>query len=486
MRTRIALICTVWGTEFTDFFCQYSLATLLCPTNLPSACAEYEFTLLLYTTEDDLGHMRAHGNFHQLSTLIQIRPVLLDTLLPAARTGHWIQWHHAVLCSEEFSASILLIPDCLYANDALPQIAKALETSDFVFYCIPQVCIEPLLPSLQASTQPVRGDISYYYLNLSEREIAGLFVKFINPRYAVALDRPNYFVTHPEYLLRASGGQIEIHELIGHALAVSSRAKNISYAFNPMSDCKAAFLGLLAVGVEYTFKYFEQYYRWAALGMQSSRQTTLASWSYTFFERGFHEYNKTKTEITVNGLEASALRRAPVSSPRVKYTRAAFQYYAASYAIHAGPAAGCSVKVRQALALAISLPGFRKLVMSQGGQLTILLPISEDASVVLDRIYDLGDAQILFRFLLVHILPGRLTLKAGQTFVLEQTISQPPYRPRFRIADSALTENSAASITGQVAALGTYLNDGLVAYPATIRYRPDLLDQLQDGSLACL
>ncbi len=51
MRTRIALVCTVWGTAFTDFFCQYSLASLLSPAGLARATKAYDFTLLLYTLE---------------------------------------------------------------------------------------------------------------------------------------------------------------------------------------------------------------------------------------------------------------------------------------------------------------------------------------------------------------------------------------------------------------------------------------------------
>jgi hypothetical protein len=473
MRTRIALVCTVWGAEFTDFFCQYSLATLLSPANLPRACAAHDFTLLLYTAEDDLARMRSHANFRKLATMVDIKPVFFGSLPPAARTGHWIQWHHALLSADEFSSFILLIPDCLYANDTFQQIADALEDNDVVFYCIPQICLEPSLPFLDSVVQSVGGENPHSYLDFSELDIASLFVKFINPRYAVALHRPDYFVTHPEYMLRASKGQIDIHELTCHALAVSSRAKNVSYAFNPLSEFpKTAFLGLLAVGVEYTFKYFEQYFRWPSSGMQLSRHGTLASWSYTFFERGVSQYNKTKTEIAVSGLDASALRRTEISNPRVKYARAAFQYYATLYAVHAGPAGGCRPEVKRALALAMSLPGFRKLVMNEAGPLTILLPVSADASAILDILYDIGEPQYLFKFMLMHAMPGRLMLRAGQAFVLERAATQPSYRPRFRIADPALTESLSAAVTGRIASQAAYVNDDLIAYTATIHYGP--------------
>jgi len=189
MRSPTALICTVWGTEFCDFFCQYSLATLLVPTNLPRACEAYDFTLLLYTAQDDLDRIQTHPNFRKLAELIEVKTTLLESLPPKARTGHWIQWHHALLSSDQFSSYIPLIPDCLYASTALPQIANALQSSDVVFYCIPQVCIEPLTAVLQGALKGAGGDRPYTYLDFSEQDIASLFVKFVNPRYAVALHK---------------------------------------------------------------------------------------------------------------------------------------------------------------------------------------------------------------------------------------------------------------------------------------------------------
>jgi hypothetical protein len=473
MRTRIALVCTIWGADFVDFFCRYSIATLLSPANLPKASATYDFTLLLYTTEQDLAAMQDDPNFRRLSVLVDIRPIYLASLPPAARTGHWIQWHHALLSSEEFSSFILLIPDCLYANDALQRIADSLEDNDFVFYCIPQVCIEPILPFLDSATHSVEGESSYTYLDFSKRDIAGLFVKFINPRYAVALHRPDYFVTHPEYVLRAIKGQIEIHELTCHALAVSNRAKSVSYAFTPLSEsAKIASLDLLAVGVEYTLKYLEQYFRWPSSDMQLSRSSTLASWSYTFFERGINEYSKTKTEIAVSGLDAVAQQRTPITNPRIKYTRAAFEYYAAFYAVYAGTAGICGPDVRRAIALAMSLPGFRKEISTRRLPLTVLLPISDDAGAILNILYDLGDPQHVLEFLLMHVISERLTLKAGQAFILERIAKQPLCRPRFRIADNALISTISAAVTGQITSQGIYFNNDLIAYPAKIQYGP--------------
>ncbi len=272
-------------------------------------------------------------------------------------------------------------------------------------------------------------------------------------------------------MLRASNGRIEIHELTCHALAVSNRAKSVSYAFTPLSEStKIASLDLLAVGVEYTLKYLEQYFRWPSSDMQLSRSSTLASWSYTFFERGINEYSKTKTEIAVSGLDAVAQQRAPITNPRIKYTRAAFEYYAAFYAVYAGTAGICGSEVRRAIALAMSLPGFRKKISTRKRPLTVLLPTADGAGTILNILYDLGNPQHVFNFLLMHVMSERLVLKAGQTFILERIEKQPLCRPRFRIADSALTSSMSAAVTGRITSQGIYFNDDLIAYPAKIQY----------------
>jgi hypothetical protein len=473
MRTKIALVCTVWGSEFTDFFCQYSLATLLSPAGLPHATQRHDFTLLLYTLEQNLERMRAHGNFQKLATLVDIRTILLESMPPAARQGHWFQWHHALLRADEFSSFILLIPDCLFVNDAIGRIVDALQENDIVYYCVPQVSLEPLQPELSAALKRAKSDAAFTYLDYSETDIASLFVKYINPRYAVALHKPEYFVTHPEFALRPSREKIELHELSCHAMAVSSRATSVAYTLNsPARGGKSAFLGLLAVGVEYTFKYFEQYFRWPVHEMRLSRFSTLASWSHNYFEPGATDYTATQTEITLAGLKAVAQRRTLVTNPRLRYARAALEYYAAIYSVYEGPAHSCRREVRRAIAIAMCLPGFRKALMSDSRPLTILLPTSKGASRILQHLFARGKAQYVLQFILMHVIPGRLMLKAEHPFIFEKAADRPSYHPRLRVIDSALTHVLTDAVIGHITSLATHITDDVIAYAAEIQYGP--------------
>ena len=90
--------------------------------------------------------------------------------------------------------------------------------------------------------------------------------------------------------------------------------------------------------------------------------------------------------------------------------------------------------------------------------------------MVLDALYGTNDPELLFRFMLMHVMPGRLMLKRGQTFVLEPIAAVPTHRRRFRIADAALTASLSHEVTGRVASAASYVNDDFIAYTAAIRY----------------
>ena len=318
---------------------------------------------------------------------------------------------------------------------------------------------------------PSKDPDSATLLDLSDLDIASLFVKFINPRYAVALTSPDYFVTHPEYGLQATAKKIKIHERVCHALAVSHRAKDISYTFNPAShSAQIGFLDLLAVGVEYTFKYFEQYFRWPALNMQLSRYSSLASWSNNFVEHGAKEYNRTTLEIDVSGLAAAAQQRSPVTSGRMQYARTILEYNAALYEVYTTLARHCPDDVRRAIALAICLPGFRKALMREQQPLTVLLPVSDDITQVFEHIYSLGDPSYVIKLLLMHMMPGQLRLRVGQSFVLDRTAERPAHRPRSRVIEPELSQSLSDTIVGRIASQATALGDDLTVYSANIRY----------------
>jgi len=467
----VALICTVWGASFLEVFCDYSLASLLAPGNLPWASTNYDLTFLIYATEADVARLQAHENVRRVAELVDVKFVLLETLPAAARSGHWIQWQHAVLRAGDFSAFILVIPDCVYANTLLQKVLRALATSDIIYYSLPQVCLEPIVPRLRSERTQAQ---SCSVLDLTENQIVSLFVEYINPKHAVAIYKPDYFVSHPEYVLAVRKGQLELTELACHPLAIGARATSLSYSFNPADQLpRIAYLEILGISCEFTLKYFEQYFHWRSDRMDLSRCSNLASWDFTFCERGTVEYARTKTDVALSGLEALSQRRTEVTRPQVVYANAVARYQAALFSLYS-VAGNCEKGVRQFIALAMHLPGFRKVIMRETGPLTIMLPLCNEPVEALDRLYSLRKPDLLVKFLLMHLLRGNPLLKVGQHFALD--VSKRDGQTRLQVIDSALAPYLTGAITGTVVSQPVYVTRDIVAYMTRLNY--GLIDAL--------
>jgi hypothetical protein len=466
-KKRVALVCTVWGAKFLEIFCDYSLASLLAPANLPWASASYDLTFVIYTTKADVVQLQAHENVRRVAELVDVKFIFLETLPAAARHGHWIQWQHAFLRAGDFSAFVLIIPDCVYANSLLQKVLGALAANDIVYYSLPQVCLEPIVPRLRRERTQVQ---SHSTLDLTENRIISLFLEYINPKHAVAIYKPDYFITHPEYVLAARKGRLELTELACHPLAVSSRATSLSYSFNPADESpKTAFLEILGFSCELTLKYIEQYFRWRSDRMDLSRCSNLASWDFTFREQGALEYAKTKTDVALSGLEALSQQRTEVTRPQVVYGNAAALYQSAFFSLYS-VAASCDKEVRQFIALAMHLPGFRKAIMRQSGPLTIMLPLSIEPVDALDRLYSLRKPELLIKFLLAHVVHGKPLLKVGQYFVLDASKRESTGQTRLQAIDGALAPHLTAAVTGTITSQPVYLTRDVVVYMTRLNY----------------
>jgi hypothetical protein len=467
-KERVALVCTVWGAKFLEIFCDYSLASLLAPSNLPWAAEAFDVTFFIYTRQADIGQLQAHENVRRAAELVEVKFVPVETLPDAARHGHWIQWQHALLNTPGFSAFVLIIPDCVYANSLLQKVLGALATKEIVYYTLPQVCVELILPRLRPERAQTQ---SYCLLDLSEAQIIKLFVEYINPKHAVAIYKPDYFVTHPEYVLAASKGRLELTELACHPLAVSRKAAALSYTFNPTEESPStAFLEILGISCEFTVKYFEQYFRWRSDRMDLSRSSNLASWSYTFREPGAIEYAATKTDLALSGPEAVSQKRTEIDKPRVVYANVSALYQAALFSLYL-TARGCAPDVKRFIALAMHMPGFRKAIMDAGLPLTVVLPLGREPVQMLRHLYALRKQKLLIEFLLMHVVRGKVILKRGQHFVLNG-----PEEPRsgaalLRIVDPSLASQVKTGITGRMVSEPVYVAHNVIAYQARLNYR---------------
>lgn len=470
-RKRIALVCTVWGASFLEFFCEYSLASLLAPGNLPWASTAYDVAFVLYTQEADVTRLKLHENFRRVAELVKIEFVFLEALPPGARQGHWIQWQHATLRWDEFSAFVIVIPDCVYSNSVLQKVLGSLELNDIIYYSLPQVCLEPIVPRLRGLRHDPTGDLAYSTIDLSEQQILNLFIEYINPKHAVAIYKPDYLITHPEYVIRASKTKLELVETACHPLAVSARVRNLSHTFNATADeAKTGFLEILGISCEFTLKFIEQYFRWPSDRMDLSRSSNLAGWFHHFREQGANQYSETETEVALSGLDALSQKRQRVTNPRLIYANAVALYQFALSTLSSLSVYGCRHEVRQFLTLAMHVPGFRKAIMAQGTPLTIFLPLSSEPVEILNYLYALGKPGALIKFLLVHLLPGKLHIKHGQPFLLSASKQGRADSTRFQAIDQAMTTQLADAVTGTIASHPYHPTRDIVAYLTTMNY----------------
>jgi hypothetical protein len=418
-RKSLGLICSVWGADFTKFFCRYVVPTLLAGENLPRLAERYDVSLLLYATAADFAAMESDPGFKEMRRLAAVRCIGIESFAAPVR-NHWTYWQHGVVeFKDAHDAFVMLIPDCLYAADALGRIADALEAHEVVYYTVPQACRELVVADLEHAMRQDAPDAAFRTLALSCEQLSDMFIKYINPKHAAGIDRPEFFLTHPEYLLNVGPGRVGIIEQVSHPLAIRSGAGSITRGFNPAgARHDPTYLGLLGVGCEFTLKFIEQYYRWPAESMLVSRLPTLASWSHTFREHGMAEYAGTQAQMTLSGAAVADIARAPATSRRARYVHAVLAVLQAQFAVFDYANQAENIEARRCVALAISLPGFRRRLAALGDRVTVLMPASASLGAIVQAAATARAPAALMEFCLMHVLPGQLQLKRGDLFRL--------------------------------------------------------------------
>jgi hypothetical protein len=173
-KSRVALVCLVWGQEFADFFARYCVPSLLEPHNVPRISREHQVTLLLYTDRPTQAFLERCDSFDTLSKFVKVEWVQLEQFPSAARTNHWIPWQHAVAGrNRDFDLFLVIIPDCVYAAGCLGTVIDALKEHDTVYYRLPQVCRETVAVELDG----LRRIDDHEYISISSLQAVELFIK---------------------------------------------------------------------------------------------------------------------------------------------------------------------------------------------------------------------------------------------------------------------------------------------------------------------
>jgi hypothetical protein len=447
------------------------LPTVLVRENLPWLAERYDVRLLLYATAADFAAMEEDACFREVKRLAAVRRIGIESFVAGAR-NHWTFWQHGVAeLKDNHDAFIILIPDCIYGNDSLRRIATALESHDIVYYAVPQICRELVVGHLEQAIGRAAGDPAVRLLDLSNRELSTIFVKYINPKHAAAVSHPDYFLTHPEYVLDVSPGRVGVIEHLSHPLAIRSSAGSITRAFSPAgTDHDVAHLGLLGLGCEFTLKFIEQYYRWPAESMQASRIPSLGSWCYTFREHGMAGYAKTQARVILHGSEVIGAERAPATSRRNRYANVALSVLQSQFAVFEFANAAGNLEARRCVALAMCLPGVRRRIMALGGLVTVLLPGSGNLGAILQAVEKDGSPAAFVEFCMMHVMPGHLHLRRGETFRLWPADGATGRTQHVQLVAPGLPDPRMSVASGTVRSYANLVSAHVVVYQVDMDY----------------
>jgi tetratricopeptide (TPR) repeat protein len=468
MRSRVALVCLVWGEHFAHFLARYCLPSLLEPHNIPLASRGHEVTLLLYTDQATREVLARCASIDALSKFAKVEYLPLGQFPPRARTNHWVPWQHAAAGrTRDFDCFLVIIPDCVYAAGSLGRILDALEQNDTVYYRLPQVCKETVTVDLDA----LRRVDGHEYIRFTPLQAVELFIRHINPKHAAAACSGTFLIDHPEYAIQLSPERMIVSEIVSHPLAVRSGTMSLSYTFSPLSaGARACYLEILGVSAEPAIKFLEQYYRWPKLHRDHSRLMNLGTWATHFCDASNDAYAKSATHVVLDGGRALEQRQGEVTRARTRFFNTTLTALAIGAELYLRAHDFADKTAAKYVALVMAAPGFRRRLRSLENGFTAILPRAAGRfHDVVQRIEARPNArEILQRFLLLHVVPHPLRLPTRYALFLTYPDAADQLPKAFTIDPNALPPGDG--LWGRATSQPRWVHDNAFCIEADIDY----------------
>jgi hypothetical protein len=246
---RFAVIGSIlWGDAYVDRFMDYCVPSLLAEGNLPALAETRRVVHSIVTTERDRRRIGSHPSFARLSGTAEVVFTCFPEAFLARReqSGYNFYFfyglldHHSVFWASALGAELYLLPvDCLYADGCLRNMSGYLDRgADCASIAGLEALEEPLLAYF-AGRADARGALA-----IGADELLRKAGEFMHPVYrSVLMSRENErFYRHPRELVWPLEGQLAVHSIYMHPLAVSSRMlsrpfhphhENVDYALLP-------------------------------------------------------------------------------------------------------------------------------------------------------------------------------------------------------------------------------------------------------------
>lgn len=312
------LFTAVWGPKFTEFFCRYTLPTLLTKNNIEFLSINSNLTFTIVTDTQSANFLQSFKEFASLSQRAEVK-IIETKNIEIDRHSHWKLWHDAIESNPDNSFHAAIIPDCIYRDGILSDIFERLWSgTDLVYYPLPQVSEECIIENFQDGLS---------LSGLSSQQIAELWIDYLNPKHAAAFEAAPFWLAHPEYSIVARSGNIYLSELAGHALALNSNTPSVSYHFNALSpSVKIQAIDIGGVSCEPMMKFVEQYEEFPKITNKRIHYNTMGAWAAYFREGYFRNYSHKVHHI--NYEKAGKKLSAKWPTLKLKYTEGLVTYAA--------------------------------------------------------------------------------------------------------------------------------------------------------------
>jgi hypothetical protein len=197
---RISANLVAWGPAFVDRLLTWALPGLMAPGNLPALASRHQLDLRVYTTPADAGALERAPLFQRLRALMPVRFLDVGALEPDPMFAGWAggKFHTMSLChldairaAETAGTGLLfLVPDNLYSDGALAQVAKLAEGGASAVLMAPLPVFEPtFMPACADSFRPgADGSVA-----MPPRRLAALALEHSHPWNASMVPGPEGF-----------------------------------------------------------------------------------------------------------------------------------------------------------------------------------------------------------------------------------------------------------------------------------------------------
>lgn len=133
-------IVVFWGKRYRNWFCRYTLASLLSPNNIPSLQGVRNCRFLICTTKSDWNALQREPLFHRLRKFIEPSLILLPPVTAATIRHKYVRMSlgHKLLtnnCFKDRAIAIYTCPDTIIPDGCVKEANRLIQAGKRVVLC---------------------------------------------------------------------------------------------------------------------------------------------------------------------------------------------------------------------------------------------------------------------------------------------------------------------------------------------------------------